>query len=257
MSRRIPFKVVSGDVSDQRAASAMFLSETAEGLNDGANFLQKLTPEDVAAIRAAARAMTVREGDAIFRQGERHDGIFLIEAGRVRVFYTGPSGCEITLAYWTPGHFIGGPEIYGGGRHIWSGEAVEDCRVSHFTGAVLRKLIAHRRDFAACLIEGLVAKGKCYSALVQMLGTRSVIERLAQFLLNMGQLYGDADGARIVIRRTVTHDQIASMVGATRQWVTMTLDRFQKNGIITITRHAINIEKPDLLRVIVGEGPDD
>jgi CRP/FNR family transcriptional regulator, cyclic AMP receptor protein len=257
MSRRVPFKIVSSDATDQRAASAMFLSETTEGLNDGANFLQRLTPGDLAAIRTAARLITFREGDAIFRQGERHDGIFLIEAGRVRVFYTGPSGREITLAYWTLGHFIGGPEIYGGGRHIWSGEAVEDCQASHFTGAVIRNLIAHRHDFAACLIEGLVAKGKCYSALVQMLGTRSVIERLAQFLLNIGQLYGEADGTRIVIRRTVTHDQIASMVGATRQWVTMTLDRFQKNGIITMTRHAINIEKPDLLRVIIGEGPDE
>jgi CRP/FNR family transcriptional regulator, cyclic AMP receptor protein len=85
-----------------------------------------------------------------------------------------------------------------------------------------------------------------------MLGTRSVIERLAQFLLNIGELYGDADGERIVVRRTMTHGQIASMVGATQQWVTMALDGFRKSGIISVTRQAIVIERPDLLQAIVG-----
>lgn len=257
MTRRVHFKIVPGDISDRRATSALFLSETIDGLNDGANFLDRLTVGDLAAVRAAARTTIVKDGEAVFRQGQSHDGIFLIEAGRVRVFYTGPSGREITLAYWTPGHFIGGPEIYGGGHHMWSGEAVEDCRIAHLTGAALRSLIAKRPDLALCLIEGLVTKAKCYSALLQMLGTRSVIERLAQFLLNFSQLYGEFQGTRVVVRRTMTHDQIASMVGATRQWVTMTLDRFQKNGIITIARHTITIEKPDLLRVIIGEGPDE
>jgi len=42
------------------------------------------------------------------------------------------------------------------------------------------------------------------------------------------------------------------VVGATRQWVTMKLDGFRKSGIISVTRQAIVIEKPDLLQTIVG-----
>jgi CRP/FNR family transcriptional regulator, cyclic AMP receptor protein len=250
-----PFKIVSNETSSERAYTALFLSETTAGLNEGAAFLSKLTPANMAIVRDNGRAIFAKADEQIFLQGDPHAGIYLIETGRVRVYYTGPSGREITLAYWPAGHFIGGPEIYGAGTHVWSGEAVEDSRLIFLPGAVIRTLIARLPSFALCLVDGLVAKGKCYSALVQMLGTRSVIERLAQFLLNIGELHGEADGQRVVIDRTITHDQIASMVGATRQWVTMTLDRFQKNGIISVTRQAITIEKPDLLHVIVGDGP--
>ena len=65
-----------------------------------------------------------------------------------------------------------------------------------------------------------------------MLGTRSVVERLTQLLVILGENHGRRDGNRLVIERKLTHDQIATIVGSTRQWVTMTLDKFQKKGII-------------------------
>ncbi len=62
--------------------------------------------------------------------------------------------------------------------------------------------------------------------MAQMLGTRSVIERLAQLLLNLGDLYGTPENGTVVIRRRITHDELAALVGSTRQWVTMMLKRF-------------------------------
>lgn len=110
------------------------------------------------------------------------------------MFYVAPSGREITFAYWTPGNFVGGPEVSGGGAHLWSGEAVDDCRILELPAAALRELVVAMPNFALCLVEALAAEGRCYSSMAQMLGTRSVIERLAQFLLNLGELYGVEDG---------------------------------------------------------------
>ena len=118
--------------------------------------------------------------------------------------------------------------------------------------AAIRGLIETQPPFALCLIEGLVAKGKCYSALAQMLGTRSVVERLAQLLMILAENHGRRDGNRLVIERKITHDQIATIVGSTRQWVTMTLDKFQKKGIISVARQSIVIERYDLLMAQVG-----
>jgi len=87
--------------------------------------------------------------------------------------------------------------------------------------------------------------------MAQILGTRSVIERLAQYLLNMSELYGISDGDTIVINRKVTHDQIAAMVGSTRQWVTMMLKRFQTKRIIAIEGSIIRIKRVDLLETIL------
>jgi CRP-like cAMP-binding protein len=232
-------------------STALFLSETVDGLDDGAHFMDELTPEELSLVRSSGRTLEVRSGEPVFTQGERHDGIFIIERGRVRVFYCAPSGREITLAYWTPGHFIGGPSMTGGGTHVWSGVALDDCRILSLSGSALLGLITHVPNFAVCLIEGLAAKGRCYSAMAQMLGTRSVIERLAQFLLNVGDLYGAREGRAIVVSRKITHDQIAAMVGSTRQWVTMMLRRFHNEGVVTVDARGIRISKPERLNEIV------
>jgi CRP/FNR family cyclic AMP-dependent transcriptional regulator len=234
-----------------RKQSALFMSESIEGLNVGAHFLDRLSAEEMAQVQAAGRTVPVRQGEMVFNQGEHHDGIFIIRRGQVRVYYTAPSGREITLAYWTSGHFIGGPDIYGGGIHMWSGVAIEDCEITALSGASLQKLLAQMPAFALALIDGLIAKGKCYSSMAQMLGTRSVIERLAQYLLNLSELYGLSDGDSIVINRKVTHDQIAAMVGSTRQWVTMMLKRFQTKRIIAIEGSVIRIKRIDLLEKIL------
>ncbi|WP_334392920.1 Crp/Fnr family transcriptional regulator [Bradyrhizobium sp. AZCC 2262] len=227
------------------------MSESIEGLNVGAHFLDRLSAQQIAQVQGAGRTVPVHQGEMVFNQGEHHDGIFVIKRGQVRVYYTAPSGREITLAYWTPGHFIGGPDIYGGGIHMWSGVAIEDCEITALSGATLQKLLTQMPAFALALIDGLIAKGKCYSSMAQILGTRSVIERLAQYLLNLSELYGVSDGDTIVINRKVTHDQIAAMVGSTRQWVTMMLKRFQAKRIIAIEGSVIRIKRIDLLETIL------
>lgn len=234
--------------------SALFLSETTEDLNEGAQFLRRLTPVELEHVGAAGRPLSFKSGEPIFFQGTRHEGVFLIHEGRVHVFYTAPSGRQITLAYWTRGHFIGGPEICGGGIHMWSGEALEDCQVTLLPGAALEALVTQVPNFALCLIEGLVAKGRCYSAMAQMLGTRSVVERLAQFLVNLSELYGIPEGDAIIINHRITHDQIAAMVGSTRQWVTMTLSRFEKGGIVSTNGRRIRIDRPDRLLEMLSKG---
>lgn len=232
---------------------ALFLSESVDGLDEGAHFLDALKPEEWTKLRTHGRRLTFSAGQAIFTQGDQHGGIFIIEGGQVRVFYTAPSGREITLAYWTSGNFIGGPEMTGGGTHIWSGEALSACEILYVPATALKKLVVEMPNFALCLLQGLTAKGKCYSAMAQMLGTRSVIERLAQFLMNLGELHGVRDGRAIIINAKVTHDQIAAMVGSTRQWVTMMMKRFQKEGLVMVTPRHIRIERPHTLQEMVSK----
>lgn len=211
---------------------AIFLAEMPVEVAAKANFLSRLTAEEYRRVREIGHDYRVAAGESVFCQGDTHDGIFLIESGSVRTFYTGPTGREITLAYWTPGHFVGGPEIFGGGMHIWSGVAVQDSRLLRLGGADLYRLMEQIPRLALGIVEGLVQKGKCYSALVHMLGTRSVVERLAQLLLILADTDGKAVDGGVAIGRAFTHEELANMVGATRQWVTITLDKFQKQGAI-------------------------
>ncbi len=226
---------------------ALFLAETVNELTTGANFLERLSPQEWKAVRRQGSSIAINAGKSVFLQGDQHKGIWVIEEGVIRTFYAAPSGRQITLAYWTSGHFVGGPEIFGGGEHVWSADVTQDSRLLYLPAGAIRGLIATQPSLALCIIEGLIAKGKCYSALVQMLGTRSVVERLTQLLIILAENYGRREQNRLIIERKLTHDQIASIVGSTRQWVTMTLDNFQKKGIISVARRMIVIDRYDLL----------
>jgi CRP/FNR family transcriptional regulator, cyclic AMP receptor protein len=245
-----PTRYAERDMGEiERSASAVYLSEALTQINEGARFLDRLNLDEIERLRGIASRLTVEPAESIFMQGDVHSGIFLIESGRVRTYYAGPSGKEITLAYWTPGHFVGGPDVFGGGVHIWSATAMEKTRLAYLPGAKLRHLAETVPKVALALIDGVVAKGKCYSALVQMLGTRSVTERLAQLLLVLASVDGEFDGSKMIVDRRITREQLAAIVGSTRQWVTNTLSRFQKSGCITIERNTIIINDPDGLHL--------
>ncbi len=227
--------------------SAIFLSEYLLDINDGAGFLSSLSADDEKKVRQLGTRRKVAKGEGVFFQGDPHTGVWILEKGRVRTFYASPSGREITLAYWSVGHFVGGPEVFGKGRHVWSTDALEDCEFLFVSGMSLQRLVREVPDVAIAVINGLVNKGKCYSALIQMLGTRSVSERLRQLLLILAETYGRHEGGQVIIDRTITYDQIASIVGATRQWVTQSLDRLQSEGIVQVTRKEILISDLELL----------
>jgi CRP/FNR family transcriptional regulator, cyclic AMP receptor protein len=222
---------------------AIYLSESNFEQGDP-RFFERLSGAEIAQVRLASRVFTVGPDENVFVQGESHNGIFLIEQGRVRTYYIGPSGKELTLAYWTPGHFVGGPEVFGGGVHMWSAVTMEQTRLAHLPGHAVRHLAETMPTFALCMIDALVAKGKCYSALAQMLGTRSATARLAQLLLILSQTNTPAGR----IDRKITHEDLAGIIGSTRQWVAATLQRFQRRGLITIAADYIEIVHTEGLR---------
>lgn len=227
--------------------SAIFLSEYFLDLNEGAGFLAALSAEDAKKVRRLGTRVSFKKGDGIFHQGAPHTGVWIIESGQVRTYYAGPSGRAITLAYWSAGHFVGGPEVFARGRHVWSADALEDCELLFLSGTSLLQLVRNVPDVAVAVIDGLVAKGKCYSALVQMLGTRTVSERLRQLLIILADTKGRPEGDYVVVERTITYEQIAAIVGATRQWVTQSLDKLKSDGVLEITRTELLIK--DLRRL--------
>src|SRR5262249_2772893 len=105
--------------------------------------------------------------------------------------------------------------------HLWSGVASTNSSVVQLPGKALRNLVMQIPALGIGLIEGLSFKGKCYSALVQMLGTRSVTDRLMHLLLHLVDAYGIKAPDGTLIAAAFTHADLAHMVGATRQCVTI------------------------------------
>jgi CRP/FNR family cyclic AMP-dependent transcriptional regulator len=235
---------------------SLLLTENVRAISGAPSLFNTLSPSERETLVRWGRRRVLYRGQTLFSQGARHDGIFLIETGRIRVYYTAPSQREITLAYWHPGNFVGGPEVFGEGVHQWSGVASSNSSVVHLPGKELRKLVVQIPNLAIGLIEGLTFKGKCYSALAQMLGTRSITERLAHLLLHLVELYGMEDPDGILIGAAFTHADLAHMVGATRQWVTISLKRLQEKNVLVVRKSKIIVRRSDILREMQGRTVD-
>src|SRR6266567_3773438 len=233
-------------------SSSLLLTENQQWIGGPPPLMDKLTPRERELVLKQGRRKVLNRGQTLFSQGSKHDGIWLIESGRIRVFYTSPLGREITLAYWHVGNFVGGPEVFEGTVHQWSGIASSNCSVVHLPGKELRSLAVEIPNLAIGLIEGLTFKGKCYSALAQMLGTRSITERLSHLLLHLVELYGVKDADGILIGAAFTHADLAHMVGATRQWVTISLKRLHEKNVLVVRKSKIIVRRPDVLQEMLG-----
>jgi CRP-like cAMP-binding protein len=234
-------------------ANALLLSEAAPRPGAGQRpLLDGLTERELALVMEKGRRRVLYRGATLFTQETPNDGIWIVQSGRIRVFYVAPSGREITLAYWYPGNFVGGPDVFGTGLHKWSGMAASNSSVLHLPGKALKQLVTQIPTLAIGVIDGLTFKGRCYSTLAQMLGTRSITERLAHLILHLCDLYGVPEEDGTVIAVTFTHADLAHMVGATRQWVTISLKRLSEQGVVATRRTQIVVLRPEILAQMRG-----
>jgi len=216
----------------QFSDKALFMTESLSETGSAKEILSRLKADDRDKVLACGQHCDYAPGEHFFQQGEAHNGIHLIELGRIRSYYTSPAGREITLGYWAAGDFVGAPQIFGGGHHMWSSVAIAPSRGIWLPGQELKAFVYEMPDLAVSLIEGLEQKGKCYAALLQLVGTRSMKKRLAHLLLTLADHIGKKVNGHLSLDRRLTHEELACMIGATRQWVSMTLERFEKEGIV-------------------------
>ena len=197
------------EVADASSLSmALGLSDAGLPAPSGPNIFEMLSEDELGSLICQGRETAYRAGEYFFRQGDRHDGIHFIQSGRVRSFYLSPSGREITLAYWPKGHFVGAPQILGGGEHMWSSVATEPSVGLWLPGDVLRQLIYKTPNLAIAVIEGLVYKSMCYTALLQIMGTQSKTSRLGHLLLTLATPRADEPNAADVRQQFTQEDRL-------------------------------------------------
>ncbi|ANW03352.1 cyclic nucleotide-binding protein [Bradyrhizobium icense] len=222
-------------------AAGVMLAESDIMVRPLPSLLDGLGKADCNRLRAIGREKVLEPGQLVWSQGDEQTGIYLIGSGRIRSYYAAPSGREVTLAYWFAGNFVGGPDLFGTGPHMWTSVAVERSQLTFLPGAALRRLALESSPIAVALLDALAFKARCYSAMAQMLGTRSVTERLHRLLIFLSHIYGVKRGNEIVIGTPFTHGDLANLIGSTRQWVTVQLARLQEERIIRYDRAMISI----------------
>lgn len=200
-----------------------------------------LSKQDVAAIAAHAITKTYPAHSIVIREGELSDSLYLILYGRAKVYVSNAEGAEAILNMLGPGDFFGEMALLDNAPRSASVMTLEPTRVSIISKQAFRDCLARQPDIAYNLIRALNQRVRMLTENVKNLALLDVYGRVARTLLSVAI----KDGERFIVDPKLTHQDIASMVGASREMVSRVLkDMAAKRYIQTQGRRIILSNNP-------------
>ena len=211
-------------------------------------FLKLLAPSDRADLLALASRHTYDPGEFVFESGSPGNNVYVLEEGRAKVFKLSESGKEVILWFCFPGEIFGLAEISQGGStrevfaQVCTPAIVHVIRREDF----LRFVTAHP-DMAMKLMDLLSCRMRVLGEMLLNLVSDDVRTRLIKLLTRLCARYGRNTGGSQYVEMALTHQDIADMIGTTRQTVTSEINRLKRLGLLHTVGHRVVLEG-DLLK---------
>jgi len=174
----------------------------------------------------------------IINEGERGDSLFVILAGRVKVYVSDDDGREMVLDSHGPGDYVGEMSLDGRPRSA-SVMTLEQTTCAVLTRDDLRAAIASNPDIAMALISTLIDRARIATDNVKNLALMDVYGRVARLLLSLAK----EDNGKLVIPEKMTQQDIADRVGASRDMISRIFKDLTVGGYVTIESRQITIHR--------------
>lgn len=194
------------------------------------------------------RRRRYRKGDMVFLRGDPGRDLFLVESGAVKICLTTADGKELTLALLGAGEFFGELALLDGEPRSSDAVVMEPSqfllleRSDFLQFLELHPRVAHR------VMEVLSRRLRDNNQLVQDAAFFDIAARLARVILRLADSVGRADGEGVTITRRLTQNELASMVGTTRETVNKWLMEYERQGVIERHNGLIRVLKADALQ---------
>ena len=184
------------------------------------------------------RQRAYRSGDVIFHQGDEGRN-----RGTVRVYHLSPGGEETTITILAPRQLLGEFSLLDGQPRSATAEAISTCTLLEMSAERCLYHLTHIPGLALALARQVVQKVRWTSMYAESLARMDAAGRFLHFLLLYNEELGQVvtPGKRYVLNLGLTQDELASLVGARRQWVNKILGEWSvrelvafDNGVLTI-----------------------
>ena len=197
------------------------------------------TPTSRQALVNAGAIERVGKGFPLVGQGDPASVIAMIGTGHVRLTRALFDARTLSLGYRGPGDLVGEAAIGGVTAYRETAVATEDVEALLIPVATVRALAAADDAFGDGLLALLVERrGDAEERLASLL-FRNVEARLAEFLVKAAQRWGISEPQGVLITTRFTHQEVANLIGATRETVTITLGSLRKRGVIDVDRRRV------------------
>lgn len=212
-----------------------------------------LSPAEMDAIAAAAPMKTYPAGALLYSPHNPTETLFILKRGRVRIFRVSGDGRALTTAIITPGTIFGEMVLLGQSMHDNYAEALDEAVVCVMSRAGVQKHLLSDTRIAARITEILGQRLREMERRLSDTVFKTVPQRIAGTLTALAgqqRRYGLPSRAPIV---ALTHEQIAALVGTSRETTTKVLGDFAELGLIQLGRGRITLLNAEAIRDQAGE----
>lgn len=198
-----------------------------------------LDAEAATALRASMVELRVARGTAIFSEGEPGDRMYVILDGKVKLGQTSTDGRESLLAVLGPGEVFGELSLFDPGPRTATATAVTDVVVIGLGHDNLRPWLAGRPEVAESLLQALAQRLRRTNETLADLVFSDVPGRVAKLLLELADKFGQPGPDSVLVHHDLTQEELAQLVGASRETVNKALADFAQRGWIVVDQREV------------------
>lgn len=218
----------------------------------GLPLLERLSKEEQNLLLQHAKVLFKPKGSYIFIEGDPATHFFLIKEGIVRVHKILQDGKEITIFVRDKNDGFGEIGPFSGKTYSCSSSAETDCEIYAIDPLLLDKLLTENGRISSVFLKWVAEKLETSSSKIKdfmMFGTEGAV---ASFLIRIANSQGIQVPEGILINDQVTHYQIATYIGSSRETVTRVLNDLRKKDIIEFHRNTLLIKDMTYFRNLLN-----
>lgn len=215
--------------------------------------LTDLTDSELQALAADLVPLTFRQHEPILYQGDSGEMLYLVQSGRVRIYVLREEGQEISVKLMGPGEVFGELALIDDLPRSANAVAMEDTVVLTLPRSAYLHHLRRCPQLALNFMRTLSRRLRYTTTQAGSLAFLDVYRRVARKLLELAEEHGVVEGEGVRIAVHLTQQELATMVGATRESTNKTLAAFRRQGFIRMRKGQIIIVNAEALREYAAE----
>lgn len=201
-----------------------------------------LDAEAAAGLAEAMKTVTLRRGAVLFREGDTGDQLYVVVSGKVKLGRSGSGGRENLLAVLGPGQMFGELSVFDPGPRSTTATAVTPSELRVLEHGELMTWLENRPEVSRGLLAQLAGRLRRANDVVSDLVFSDVPGRVAKALLDLADRFGEpSDGVGLIVNHDLTQEELAQLVGASRETVNKALADFATRGWIRLEPRSVTI----------------
>lgn len=206
-----------------------------------------LDEEQQRSLRAKMGQTTLRRGEILFEEGDQGNRLYIITEGKVKLGHTSVDGRENLLAVLGPGEIIGELTLFDPGARSTTATAVSPVTLLHLDHADLVEILDTNPTMSKHMLRALARRLRRTNESLADLVFSDVPGRVAKALLDLADRFGTPTEAGVHVPHDLTQEELAQLVGASRETVNKSLADFVSRGWIQLEGRAVTLFDLDRL----------